>query len=211
MTYASMQQRLVRKAVMARNHFPCGRLVFFATGNLHKFDEAKRVLAEFDVATAMIRIKNLEIQDDDIKNVAKASALEAAQRSHLPVIVEDAGLFIEALNGFPGPYSKYVHHTIGMEGILALLKNRQNRKACFKSVVAFNDAERVAKCFLGVVEGSISKEISGTGGFGFDPIFEPKEKPGKTFGELAVEEKNVISHRSRALRDFAEWYKKTYV
>ncbi len=193
---------------MARNHFPCGRLVFFATGNIHKFDEAKRVLAEFGIATAMIRIKNSEIQDDDIKNVAKASAIEAAQRSHLPVIVEDAGLFIEDLNGFPGPYSKYVHHTIGMEGILTLLKNRKNRKACFKSAVAFNDAEGTAEYFVGVVEGRIIDKPRGIGGFGFDPIFEPKEKLGKTFGELTVEEKNVFSHRSRALRDFAEWYRK---
>jgi XTP/dITP diphosphohydrolase len=201
----------VRKAVMVRNHFPYGRLVFFATGNLHKFNEARRVLAEFNIATAMIKIKISEIQDDDIENVANVSATESARRSHLPVIVEDAGLFIEVLNGFPGPYSKYVHSTIGMEGILTLLKNRQNRKACFKSAVAFNDAERAAKCFVGVVEGKITEEIRGTGSFGFDPIFEPKEKPGKTFGEMTVEEKNSISHRFRALRDFAEWYKKTYV
>jgi XTP/dITP diphosphohydrolase len=200
----------VRKAVMARNYFPYGRLVFFATGNLHKFDEAKRVLAEFDIATAMIKIKMSEIQDDDIENIAKVSALEAAQRSQLPIIVEDAGLFIEALNGFPGPYSKYVYHTIGMEGILTLLKNHQNRKAYFKSVVAFNDIEGAAKCFIGVAEGKIMEEIRGISGFGFDPFFKPNEKQGKTFGELAVEEKNVISHRSRALRDFAKWYKKTY-
>jgi XTP/dITP diphosphohydrolase len=195
---------------MAQKHFPYGRLVFFATGNLHKFDEAKRVLAKFDIATAMIKTKMSEIQDDDVENIAKISALEAAQRSHLPVIVEDTGLFIEALNGFPGPYSKYVYHTIGMEGILTLLKNRQNRKAYFKSVVAFNDTKGAAKCFIGVAKGKITKEIRGICGFGFDPIFKPNEKQGKTFGELAVEEKNVISHRSRALRDFAEWYKKTY-
>ena len=192
----------------ARNRFPYGRLVFFATGNVHKFDEARRVLAEFGVATAMIRAKTSEIQDDDIKNIAEASAQVAARMSHLPLIVEDAGLFIEALNGFPGPYSKYVHKTIGMEGILALLKDSQNRKACFKSAVAFNDAEGTAKCFVGVVEGKIIDKPRGIGGFGFDPIFEPKEKPGKTFGELAVDEKNAFSHRSRALRDFAEWYRK---
>ncbi len=193
---------------MARNRFPYGRLVFFATGNVHKFDEAKRVLAEFDIATAMIRAKMSETQDDDIRNVAEISAQVAAKMSHLPIIVEDAGLFIEALNGFPGPYSKYVHQTIGMEGILTLLKDSQNRKACFKSAVAFNDAEGTAKCFVGVVEGRIINEPRGTGGFGFDPIFEPNEKSGKTFGELSVDEKNAFSHRSRALRKFAEWYQK---
>jgi len=196
----------MRKAEMTGNSFPYGRLVYFATGNLHKFSEAKQVLAEFNLATAMLKIKVSEIQDDDIENIAKASAIEATQRSNLPVIVEDAGLFIEALNGFPGPYSKYVHNTIGLAGVLMLLTNSQNRKTCFKSAVAFSNPEGEVKCFLGVVEGKITDEIRGTGGFGFDPIFEPKEKPGKTFGEMSTEEKNRISHRSRALREFALWY-----
>jgi len=193
---------------MAFNPFPYGQLVFFATGNLHKFDEARQVLAEFNIATAMLRMKVSEVQDNDIKNIAKASAIEAAQISNLPIIVEDAGLFIEALNGFPGPYSKYVLHTIGMEGILTLLKNYQNRKACFKSAVAFSSPEGEIECFLGVVKGKIIKEIRGASGFGFDPIFEPNEKPGKTFGEMSADEKNSISHRSRALRAFAKWYQK---
>jgi XTP/dITP diphosphohydrolase len=196
---------------MKCDRFPYGRLVFFATGNYHKFDEARLVLAEFNIATAMTKMKAWEVQDNDIENIAKASAKEAAQRSCLPVIVEDAGLFIEALNGFPGPYSKFVHRTLGMEGVLKLLENCQDRKACFKSAVAFSNRLREVKCFLGVVEGRIIEEIRGTGGFGFDPIFEPKEKPGKTFGEMSLSDKNSISHRSRALRDFAKWYQKNVV
>jgi XTP/dITP diphosphohydrolase len=199
------------KVRMTGFSFPLGRFVFFATGNLHKFDEARKVLAESNIATAMLRMKASEIQDDDIENIAKASAIEVAQKSNLPVIVEDAGLFIESLNGFPGPYSKYVHQTIGMEGVLTLLKNQQNRKACFKSAVAFCNPEGEVKCFLGVVEGKITQDTRGTGGFGFDPIFEPKEKLGKTFGEISIEEKNSISHRSRALRAFARWYQNVAV
>jgi XTP/dITP diphosphohydrolase len=196
---------------MAHNSISYGRLVFFVTGNLHKFNEARNVLAEFNIATAMLKVKVSEIQDEDIENIAKVGAMEAAQRSNLPVIVEDAGLFIETLNGFPGPYSKYVLHTIGMEGILNLLKNHQNRKAYFKSAVAFSSPEGEVRCFVGVVEGRITEEIRGNGGFGFDPIFEPNEKPGKTFGEMSVDDKNSISHRSRALRKFVEWYRKVGV
>jgi len=192
---------------MTQKRFPYGRLVFFATGNVHKFEEAKRVLAEFGIATAMVRTKDQEVQDDDVQSIAKASALEAARRCRLPLIVEDAGLFIEALNGFPGPYSKYVYQTIGMEGVLTLLKGSRNRKACFRSAVAFNDGGGTAECFVGVVEGTIIEEPRGVGGFGFDPIFEPKEEPGKTFGELSVDQKNRFSHRSRALRKFAAWYR----
>ena len=189
------------------NTFPKGRLIFFATGNFHKFEEARKVLSEFNIATAMLRIYVSEMQDDDIENIAKASALEAASKSCLPVIVEDAGLFVDALNGFPGPYSKYVFNTIGLKGILKLLENHENRAARFKSVIAYCSPKEPVKCFHGTVEGWISKRIQGTSGFGFDPIFIPKESPEKSFGQMTETEKNEISHRARALRRFAEWYK----
>ncbi len=192
---------------MTRKGFPWGKLVFFATGNIHKFDEARKVLAEYDIATAMLRIKTLEIQDDDTEKIAKASALDAARRSCLPIIVEDAGLFIETLGGFPGPYSAYVQRTIGNKGILKLLLNQMDRKAHFRSVVAFCNPGMSPRYFHGVVEGRVIDEIRGNTGFGFDPIFEPTENPGKTFGEMNAEEKNRISHRARALRQFGEWYK----
>ena len=192
---------------MISKHFPFGRLIFFVTNNIHKFNEARRVLAQYNIAVAMLRMKPSEIQDDDIENIAVASALEASNRTHLPVIVEDAGLFIDALKGFPGPYSNYVYRTIGKEGILKLLEDHDNRKARFKSMVAFCSPELGIKCFRGVVEGKISWDIRGESGFGFDPIFEPNELSGCTFGELSMDEKNKISHRSRALRRFAEWYK----
>ena len=190
-----------------RKGFPWGRLIFFATGNIHKFNEARKVLAEHSVAVAMLRIEASEIQDDDIENIANVASLDAARRSLLPVIVEDAGLFIDALNGFPGPYSKYAYRTIGKEGVVKLLENCEDRRARFRSVVAFCSPRTVPRCFHGVVEGRITERIRGSSGFGFDPIFEPTEKLGKTFGEMAVEEKNVLSHRACALRSFAEWYK----
>ena len=177
------------------------------TNNIHKFNEARRVLAQYEIAVAMLRMKTPEIQDDDLENIARTSALEASKRTRLPVIVEDAGLFIDALKGFPGPYSNYVYRTIGKEGILKLLKDCENRRARFKSVVVFCSPDLEIKCFRGIVEGKISEDIRGESGFGFDPIFEPDEFLGRTFGELSIDEKNEISHRSRALRSFAEWYK----
>jgi len=192
---------------LVSERFPLGRLIFFATNNIHKFNEARRVLAQYEIAVAMLRVKASEIQDDILENIARTSALEASKRTQLPVIVEDAGLFIDALKGFPGPYSSYVYRTIGKEGILKLLKDCENRRAKFKSVMAFCSPDLGIKCFRGIVEGKISREIRGESGFGFDPIFEPDEFSGRTFGELSVDEKNEISHRSRALRSFAEWYK----
>jgi len=188
--------------------FPRGRVAFFATGNVHKFNEARRVLAEFRIATAMLNVEAVEIQDDSLENIAKASAIDAVAKSNLPVFVEDAGLFIDALSGFPGPYSSYVHRTVGTKGILKLLQNERKRDACFLSVVAFSNAQEPSKpkCFQGVVEGKIAHEERGKRGFGFDPVFEPYGRNGRTFAEMTTQEKNKCSHRAQALRKFARWY-----
>jgi len=187
-------------------NFPRGRLAFFVTRNLHKFDEARQVFSEYGVATAMLIIEAVEIQDDNLENIAKSSAIDAVKNCGLPVIVEDAGLFIEALNGFPGPYSSYVYRTIGTIGILKLMKNVDKRDAYFQSVVAFNSPEETLKCFHGKVKGKISLEERGSSGFGFDPIFEPSRGCSRTFAEMTTNEKNKRSHRAGALRKFANWY-----
>ena len=98
------------------------KVAFFVTGNVHKFNEARKVLAEYGGATAMLNLEAVEIQDDSLENIAKTSAVDAARKSSLPVFVEDAGLFVKALNGFPGPYSSYVYRTVGNRGILKLMQ-----------------------------------------------------------------------------------------
>jgi len=184
-----------------------GRVAFLVSKNVHKFDEARQVLAEYGVATAMIKIETTEIQDDKIENIVKAKAIDAVKKCDLPIIVEDAGLFIEALSGFPGSYSSHAYQTIGVAGILKLMENVKKRDAYFHSVVAFYDSEiETPNCFHGRVEGKISVEERGSFGFGFDPVFEPLNGHGKTFAEMTVQEKNRFSHRAQALRKFAEWY-----
>lgn len=190
--------------------FPEGRVAFLVTSNIHKFMEARHVLAEFNIATAMLNIKAEEIQADDIEKIARASALDAVKKCNLPIIVEDAGLFIEALNGFPGPYSSYVHKTLGTQGILKLMKNISRRDAKFHSVVAFHSPKQKApKCFHGEVKGEIVHQELGNSGFGFDPVFKPLGCE-KTFAEMNINEKNKYSHRAKALRKFARWYKETF-
>jgi len=184
------------------------KVVFLATGNVHKFHEARRVLAEFGISLAMLKVKAKEIQDDDVENVAKTVAVEAARNSNLPIIVEDSGLFVTALNGFPGPYSSYVYRTIGVEGILKLMEKIDNRNAYFKSAIAFCTPQSTKPvCFIGEVHGKIAFKARGDSGFGFDPIFEPENGGGKTFAEMNLEEKNQFSHRAKALRKFAAWHK----
>ncbi|MEM3580478.1 MAG: XTP/dITP diphosphatase [Candidatus Bathyarchaeia archaeon] len=186
-----------------------GKVVFFATNNINKFNEARRVLSHYRIAVGMIRVKTLEIQSESLEEIAKTSAVHAYKQCSLPLIVEDAGLFVEALNGFPGPYSSYVYKTIGTEGLLKLMEKASNRKAKFQSVVAFFSEELKSPiCFKGEVVGEIIKKVRREShyGFGFDPIFKPANSQ-KTFAEMSITEKNKYSHRARAFRKFAKWYK----
>jgi len=184
---------------------PKGRLAFFVTRNIHKFFEARSILAEYRIATAMLRIETVEIQDDNLEFIAEATATDAVEKCRLPIIVEDAGLFITELKGFPGPYSSYVYRTIGPKGILKLMKGKDRRVAQFRSVIAFKGPKEPMKCFHGNVSGEISMKERGSSGFGFDPIFKPLNSH-LTFAEMPTEEKSKCSHRAQALRKFAEWY-----
>jgi XTP/dITP diphosphohydrolase len=187
-----------------------GRVVFFATGNIHKFHEARSILTGRDIAVGMLRMKDMEIQSDSLVEIAQTSAQDVFKRSGLPVIVEDAGLFIDALKGFPGPYAAYAYKTVGNKGLLKLMQNVDDRKARFRSAIAYCDSEKAPMVFEGEAEGEITvaeRVGNGRSGFGFDPIFKPSGS-GKTFSEMTLEEKNGFSHRAKAVRKFSEWYKK---
>ena len=156
----------------------------------------------------MLNMEAVEIQDDSLENIAKTSAVDAARKSGLSVFVEDAGLFVKVLNGFPGPYSSYVYRTVGTRGILKLLQNERRRDVYFSSVVAFCNPQESfePKCFQGRVEGRITYEEKGKQGFGFDPIFQPYCRNNQTFAEMTTQEKNRHSHRAQALKKYAKWH-----
>ncbi|MFZ8908233.1 MAG: RdgB/HAM1 family non-canonical purine NTP pyrophosphatase [Nitrosopumilaceae archaeon] len=173
--------------------------LFFASSNNHKFKEAKNILEEFGIHLGFFRCNLEEIQSDSLKEIAKHKATQAFEKLKKPVIVEDDGLFIDSLNGFPGPYSSYVFKTIGNKGILNLLK--QKRRANFVSIISYHD-KNLQKYFDSKANGTISKKIIGKG-WGYDPIFIPSNYK-KTFAQL--ENKNKVSHRFKALKKFASWY-----
>ena len=188
-----------------------GRVVFFATSNIHKFQEAKSILGSYGIAVGMLKLKGDEIQSESLKEIAQRSVQNAYKFSGLPIFVEDAGLFIEVLKGFPGPYAAYVYQTISNGGILKLLENQKSRKAQFQSVIAYSDENNQDKplFFCGESTGIITEREcveQGKSGFGFDPIFQPTGSF-KTFAEMSIEEKNGYSHRAMAVHKFAEWYK----
>ena len=187
-----------------------GKVAFFATGNVNKFNEARSILSPYGIAVGMLRVKGDEIQSDSLKEIAQASVINAYKRSRLPIFVEDAGLFIDALSGFPGPYAAYAYKTIHNSGILRLMENVKNRRAKFQSVIAYCDETLCQpECFDGESNGEITlteRRQKGKSAFGFDPIFQPIGSS-KSFAEMTIEEKNGFSHRAMAIRRFAEWYK----
>jgi len=177
----------------------------FVTTNTGKANEVKSLIKPLGIEIDVRAIKLTEIQSDSLEEIAMRSCEEAHEILKEPVFVEDAGLFIERLNGFPGPYSSYVYRTIGVAGILKLMEYEENRAAHFKSCIACKLSREPPVLFSGVCVGRISHEPRGLSGFGFDPIFIPEEGDGRTFAEMSVEEKNAVSHRGKSVRLLAEW------
>ena len=103
--------------------------VYFATGNKGKFIEAADVAARFGITLKHMRIDKLEIQSNNLAEIASFAAMEAARSKRRPVVSEDAGFFVNALAGFPGPYSSYVFKTLGTGGILKLMEKRGDRRS----------------------------------------------------------------------------------
>ena len=149
-----------------------------------------------------------EIQADSLEDVALFGAEHIQKRINQSFFLEDAGLFINGLNGFPGVYSAYIFYKIGCAGILKLMNELEdnNRKACFKSVVAFGEPDRKPLLFIGESYGKISKKPLGKYGFGYDPIFIPNGET-KTFAQMETEEKNQFSHRGKSLEKLIDYFK----
>lgn len=173
--------------------------LYFASSNKNKYSEAREILSKFHISLGFFEFAPVEIQSHSILEIATQKSLDAYTSYKKPVIVEDDGLFIPYLGGFPGPYSSYVFKTIGNAGILSLIKSK--RQAEFHSVISYCDGKKPV-LFQGITRGMISKRQRGKG-WGYDPIFIPRGKT-KTYAEL--DDKNTISHRYKALGKFARWF-----
>jgi len=174
---------------------------YFVTSNRGKYEEARMIFEERGLELGLIEEKYPEIQADSLKEIVRFSAKYCAEKFQKDVLVEDSGLFIRSLNGFPGPYSAYVFRTISLNGILKLMEDKKDRSAYFKACVGFCSPGGEPEIFCGYVEGEISREPRGSHGFGYDPIFLFK---GRTFAEMTREEKSKVSHRRRAFEKFLE-------
>jgi len=180
-------------------------VVNFATSNKFKVNEANEIGKRFNIKFIQIKCKYPEIRSENVEDVALEGAKFVYSKVKKPVIVEDTGLYIETLNGFPGSYSKFVYQKIGNNGILKLLENKKNRNATFISAIGYCNG-KFTKIFSGKINGKISTKILGKEGFGYDPIFIPDGYK-KTFAQ-DYELKKKISHRKKAFEKFCEWINK---
>jgi XTP/dITP diphosphohydrolase len=204
-------------------------MLSYVTTNPGKVREATRYLGD---SVEQLDFDYTEVQSPDLGPIAARGARESFRHAGGPVLVDDAGLFVDGLDGFPGPYSSYVEGTVGVERVQELVSVESDHRAAFRCVLAYCDGEGFeaspdpidrddrtvaaatgpdgddegaglpVKLFEGVVRGRIV-EPRGEGGFGYDPIFEHN---GKTMAEMTTEEKNAVSHRGRALAKFGEWF-----
>jgi XTP/dITP diphosphohydrolase len=179
--------------------------LLFATGNKYKFTEAAAVLGKAcGITLKHFQFSHREIRSDSLGEIAREATEEAYRRCAKPVFTEDSGLFINALKGFPGPYSAWVQEKLGNQGILRLMEGVPDRSACFEACIAYHDGKTV-RTFHGKCPGSIAAAARGSSGFGYDPLFVP-EGHSQTFAEN-IELKNNISHRYKSLLEFSKLFK----
>ncbi len=180
------------------------KTLYLLTNNDGKLREFRELGASHSLKIAKAGLEKLEIQSSSLEEIATYAALTGYLSLRKPLLAEDAGLFIQSLNGFPGPYSSYVFKTLGNEGILRIMDGMNLRRACFRSAISLVLDIQTIKVFTGEICGSISNKVRGKSGFGFDPIFIP-EGYTRTFAEMSVKEKNKISHRAKAFNSMMEW------
>jgi XTP/dITP diphosphohydrolase len=195
------------------------RRLLIATGSRHKFAELCQVL---DLpATDVLALDDLDLTDSatedgsSFEENARLKALHYARLSGLPTLADDSGLEVDALDGRPGVWTRrYAGPTATDQENNALLLSELDgmgvapaeRTSRYRCVLVLADGDEVLETSHGSFEGRIAPAPRGSGGFGYDPIFEPASEPvgGRTVGQLTTREKNAISHRATAARAMRE-------
>jgi XTP/dITP diphosphohydrolase len=185
--------------------------IFFGTNNEHKLQEIRQILGhKYEVLSLKDLGKDIDVEETEatLEGNAILKATSFFQYTGIPCFSDDTGLEVEALDGRPGVYSaRYAGENCSYDDnvnkMLGEMKDKQNRKAQFRTVIAFFDGQQTLT-FDGIVNGTIIQEKRGENGFGYDPIFLPDGYQ-ETFAELSPEIKNSISHRGKAVRKFADY------
>ena len=155
----------------------------YVTGNWAKILSARQILEPLGYKVNQVKMDTIEIQDDDMEKVAAYSAKWASDKLKCNVVKNDSGLFVEALNGFPGVYTHYVDDTLGEKGLLKLMKGIENRKAYFKEVIAYCEYGKEPVTFVGITKGTLAKRKSGKYGWSWDFIPDGENKTLANFND----------------------------
>jgi XTP/dITP diphosphohydrolase len=179
----------------------------FVTGNDGKYRSFVNIASRIDVDVERRELDYPENHDlNSTRKIAMGGAEYCSEKLGEPVVVTDAGLFIEALDGFPGVSTGFTLDRIGNKGLLKLLEEKDDRSAVFRITLAFSDGE-TTEAFTSGTSGRIAERERG-GGFGFDPIFAP-EGHEATFGEKP-ELRDNVGPLNHAMEDAVEWLEKDY-
>jgi len=176
--------------------------IYFITGNKDKFNEAKAIIPEIE----QLEINLPEIQDIDAKEIIKEKLLEALKHKDADFIVEDTSLYLNCLNGLPGPLIKWFLKTVGNQGLYLMTEKFEDKSAEAKTIFGYAKNPKEIYFFEGSVKGNIVSP-RGDYAFGWDPIFQPIGYE-KTFAEIGKSEKISISMRAIALNKLKEFLKK---
>jgi XTP/dITP diphosphohydrolase len=192
--------------------------ILFATTNLGKLKEAKKILNDQSLVVLSLshfpELSKHEVVENGktFKDNALLKAQQYGELSHFLTLAEDAGLEVDALGGKPGVMSARFGPTdqARNDKLLTMLANQKNRQARFISLMCLYDPSSKAHYFFeGKVEGKISLKAKGDAGFGYDPLFIPNNYE-QTFAQLSPSEKNKISHRKKSLKKVAQFLKDHY-
>lgn len=190
--------------------------IVVATNNLNKLYEYRVLLKDTGYEVMSLKdigfMGNIEETGSTFSENAVEKALAVAKFTKYPVIADDSGLCVNALDGFPGIYSRRFMedqpYTIKNQEIINRLKEYSDKTAKFVASIALVNYERFPQVFVGEVKGIIIDESRGDNGFGYDPIFYVPSLD-KTLAEATEEEKNSVSHRANALQGLLNYLSTT--
>lgn len=180
--------------------------ITLVSGNKAKAKEVERILK---LPIRVVAIDIPEIQSMDQSEIVFHKLEQAFSHVKKPVLVDDVSFEIEAWNGFPGPFIKWLLEQRNDPSLmLKMLGNEKNRKATARLAVGFHDGKN-SQVFYGEVKGWVINEVKGDNGFGWDKVFMP-EGHSQTFAEMDPKVKDKISHRGVALKKLSDFIKANY-
>ncbi len=179
------------------------------TSNKGKFLEIYDILEKFGIHAVQESIETKE-EGESLESRCLSKAKDAYSKLRKPLIVDDTGLFFEAYENFPGPFPKKVFTELGFDGIMKKL-DQKIRNAYFKTIICYIHSSG-HNFFEGVIKGKVSDRVfvGGHDSLPYDKIFIP-EGYAVPFCMISEEEKNKISHRSKAVQSFAKWFLKANI